>query len=384
MMVVVMSAGAVYADGMSVYTFKKLETIETMIADGQMANAETRLKSLLSNLPRQREDQAYIHYTAAMFYLRKDRLDLAETYLKKAHDPTIFPEKTTRYILSTLAGISMQKERYADAIGYYKQCLSPDSEPDPDICLGLGTACYQIKDYPAAVKALTRIHNPSAPNEHVCLMLFSCYHDMSRTDEAARVLETMVREWPSKKQYWLQLFSVYLDRKDRTKALAVMESALAFGLSLTENDHLQYVSMLYEAGLPFKAASVLKKSIDNKIVKSNLGNLELLATLYQESRERKESIRVLEKAAALSVDGRQDLYIAQLYYDMGSHEEAKVIEHAQAALRKGIKEPKHAHMLIAAAQSDMDDGKKDPQFLATASEKKEAKKVSGQRHESMN
>lgn len=366
LVLVLVTAVDAAADSMSMITYRRLQAIEALIAEENYPEAGSRLEEMLEDPPGRLEDQAYLYYTAGMFYLQLSQFDKTKQYLSVARGLDRLPEKTTIYLLQTLAGISMQEDRFEDAVNYFQACFDLVKTPDQNIYLGMGTACYYSRRYNEAARVLEQAMAIYKPREATCLVLFSAYYELGRLEPAGRVLEKMIRLWPGKEKYWLQLASLYIEREKYEKSLEIMQAAWVRGYLVKEKDVLQYVFTLYEANLPYKSACALKAAMDLGVVPANRKNNELLSTMYQEAKERQDAIVVLKRAAACSDDGKNDLYIAQLYFEMENAYD-NVIEYAATALEKGIQQEGSANMLIAVAYSELGQVENARKYLRRAS-----------------
>jgi tetratricopeptide (TPR) repeat protein len=208
-------------------------------------------------------------------------------------------------------------------------------------------------------------------------MLFSSYYELKQLGPATATLEKMIHLWPDRSQYWLQLASLYIEREAYDRSLEIMQAALAQGYLTKEADLLQYVYALYEEGLPYKAATVLREGIGRQVVVENLKNYELLSTLLQEAKARPEAIEALKKASAYAGDGKNDLCIAQLCFQMEDRCEA-VIQYARQAVEKGVRQEGSAHMLMAVAHSELGQVEAARAALKEAARFKETRKASDQ------
>ena len=373
--IMILHAAAASAQGMSVYTHKKLQTIETYIAENNLEKAEAAISKLLSDLPRHDEDRAYTFYTTGMFYLQTSDYKTARKYFLAAHQLDCFPEETRLYLLQTIAGLFMQDEDYSRAEMFYKDYMALAPSPGKDIYLGLGSAYFFQKKYAATIALLEKAVDQLDPKETIYLMLFSSYYESRQPQSAIRILENMIRLWPGKKKYWIQLAALYIEQKSYDKSVEIMQAAMARNYLIKEKDLLQYVYMLYEIRLPYKAAVILEKAMDQAIVENTKKHFELLSTLYQEAKERREAIAALEKAAELSTDGKNHLYIAQLYFEMAEDGEfPRVIEHARKAIENGINQNGDAHMLMAAAYVELEDIENARKSLGSAAQHEKTRK----------
>jgi tetratricopeptide (TPR) repeat protein len=360
---------------MSVRTYERLQIVEGLMADEKIVQAEKKLAAMLADPPSRKEDQAYIHYSAAILNLQKNDYARAKAHFVSAYKLDSFPDKTMLYVLRTLAGLCMQEADFKAAVTYYKAYLAKAEAPNKEVYLGLGTAYFYLKDYAPAIEILTTAIGQFEPRPSPYLMLFSAHHELKQLDEAARTLERMIRLWPANSRYWLQLAGLYIEQGAHDRSLEIMQAALAQGYLTKEADLLQCVYALYEENLPYKAAAVLQEGIHRQVITENLKNYELLGTLLQEAKERSKAIEALKKASACALDGKNDLAIAQLCFEMeGAHE--AVIEYARRAVERGIEQEGNAHMLIAVAYSELGQIEKARAALRQAARFEETRRAS--------
>ena len=112
-----------------------------------------------------------------------------------------------------------------------------------------------------------------------------------------------------------------------------------------ENELRLLASLYLENDYPYKAAKILKKGFDDKIIESNSKNLELLGVSWSIAKEQEKSIPVMEQAASKSDSG--DLYarLAQIY--LGADEYQKSINASSKALKRKLKKPASVHFNMA-------------------------------------
>ncbi len=371
-------SGNAFSDvAMSATTFKRLQNIEDLRDKNNKAEAERKLVVFLNSPPSREIDKAYLYYTAGMFYLDEPVYSKVSKYLLKSYQLNALPEKNVLYILQTLAGVSMQSESWAKAIKYYKLYIKQATKPDKNIYLSLGTAYFYKKEYQNTIRILNKAKSLFGNKKSIYLMLFSSYYELKQLKNATKILEKMVRIWSDEKRYWMQLSSIYIERKRYSQALAILQIAKVKKYLTKENEILQYTYLLNEKGMPNKAAKTLKKAMKQGVVKKSLKNYELLATLFQEAKERNKAIEALIKASNFSKNGKNDLYIAQLYFEQ-ENQFKNVIKYAKKALKKGVKQKGSANMLIAVAYSESSQIEKAKVYLNRAVKYKKTKKSAQQ------
>lgn len=369
------------ADGsvsrMSETTHRRLQVIEDLMAGNKLEKAEKKINKMLAKMPGRKADCAYIHHTCARLALQQNDYQKAKSHFLAAYELDSFPQKTQLNVLQNLAGLSMQEEDFETAITYYRTYLSRCAEPNKDIYLGLGTAYFYRKAYPAAIKVLKTAVAQFEPVPPPYLMLFSSHYELKQLPAATQILEKMIRLWPGESKYWRQLAGIYIEQEAYDKSLEVMQTAMTKGFITKSSELKQYVYTLYEKHLPYKAATVLEQAMASDVAEDSRKNYELLATLYQEAKERSKAVAALKQASARAQDGKNDLYIAQLYFDMDNAYD-KVIEYGRRAIKKGVKRPGNAHMLMAVSYSELGQPENAKKHLNKASQYKETQKSSSQ------
>ena len=354
-LVLLLFSGTLDADNsntLSKSVFNRLAKVEKLMAEQDFDEAQQKLDALIENPPSRATDKAYVFHSQGTLYLYQEKYRQARSFYVKSYNLQAMSEKTTAALAQTLASLVMHFADYREAIDYLKVCLKFTEEPPPkQVYLALGTAYYQLKEYAESVSPLETAMAKFKPDKSVHLMLFASYYELGRKLKAAAVMEKVISAWPEEGRYWLQLASLYLELKKYDKSLEILQLAFTKNLLLKQSELLQYVYTLYEKGLPYKAASVLSRALDKGSVEKNYKNLSLLATLYVEAREDDSALQAFKTVTDYSSDGKEDLYIAQLFYDKERFKDA--LEHARTALNKGVKNPGSAYMLMASSHMEM-------------------------------
>ncbi len=127
---------------------------------------------------------------------------------------------------------------------------------------------------------------------------------------------SMQRQDYSKAEYWLQLGVMYGEINQEDKQLAVMEAAWQAGYITKSADVLTLAQLCRFYDVPFKAAKLLQKAIDNGVVTAQVKHLALLAQAYIAAKDDEKAIPVLIKAASISDNGQFDGQLAQAYLNV--------------------------------------------------------------------
>ena len=365
--------GAEANKALSKSVYNKLARVEKLMAEQAFAEAQRKLDILLQDLPSRDTDKAYIYHSQGTLYLYQDQYKQAQEYYLLSYRLEALNEKTAASLTQTLASLAMHFGQYREAVTYLKACLEyTDPPPAKQVYLALGTAYYQLKEYENALPPLETAISRFKPDKSVHLMLFSAYYELAQLGKAASVLEKVIRIWPEEGQYWLQLASIYLEQKKYDRSLEVLQLAFTRGLLIEQSNLLQYVYTLYEKDLSYKAATVLAQAMQNALVERNHKNYSLLATLYVEAREEDLALEAFKMTSRHSSDGKEELYIAQIYFEKERF--GKAAQHARAALDKGIRNPGTAYMLMAASYHELGKNDKAKSNLLKASKYEKTKK----------
>ncbi|HBR96377.1 MAG TPA: hypothetical protein DD979_03240 [Gammaproteobacteria bacterium] len=361
---------------LSMVMFTKLSVVENLMSQQEFEKAQKKLTRMLSDLPDRPTDKAYVYHSQATLFLYQEKYKDAQKYFTLSYELDALNDKTSASVAQTLASLAMHFGDFRKAITYLNDYLAVAEAPDKSVLLALGTAHYQIKEYAKAINPLKQAKAQFEPDKSVYLLLFSSYYELEQMTNAAGVLEQVIRLWPDETEYWLQLASIYLEQKKVTKSLEVLQLAFAQNLLLKEGELLQFVYTLYEKGLPFKASRVLQTGFDKGLIKKNYKNYSLLASLLVDARESDLALDAFTLASQQASDGKEDLYIAQIYFERESFR--KAISHAGDALNKGIKNPGNAYMLMAASHHELDELKQAKANLLKASKYKKTKQAAEQ------
>ena len=171
------------------------------------------------------------------------------------------------------------------------------------------------------------------PEESWYQLKLAAHFELEQFSEAAKTLEILIQVWPDNKTYWIQLSQLYYRLERDAEALSMM--ALAYRRNmLKEQSDIMYLSNLYaNSEVPFKAASVLQKGMEDGYVESNWQHWTIVADTWYAAEEMEKALSAYEKACEASDDGEIDLRRAYILVDMERWSEAAVA--IEAALDKG-------------------------------------------------
>ena len=185
------------------------------------------------------------------------------------------------------------------------------------------------------------------PKEAWIRLLLALHMEKKQYKQALPLVEQLVSLYP-KKPYWMQLSAIYAELGEDSKALATQQLAYQEGF-LTEDKELRRLAQMYLFhDLPYRAALILDKAIEEEAVASDTKALELLGNSWLAAREYDRALEPLERAAEVSEDGELFLRLGRVYIQR--EEWGKAAEELTKALEKGnLDEVGNVHLLLGIA-----------------------------------
>ena len=249
------------------------------------------------------------------------------------------------------------KDRYQDALDRLELwfCKSPPEKITPEAWVLKAAILARQANYLETLKAIdTAISMSENPKEQWYQLKLASHYELEQYPQAAETLETIISHWPDRKVYWIQLSQIYYKLKQEEKALAIM--ALAYRRSmLDKRSDITYLSSLYSnANVPYKAAEVLEKGINDGVVESNENYWTATADSWYAAEELEKALSAFEKAGKASDDGGIDLRRGYILIDLERWPDA--LAALNSALKKGGLDDRktgEAHLLRGMAQFNL-------------------------------
>ena len=274
----------------------------------------------------------------AFAYYSKDDLPRAiesyEQVLAQGDEITEGLELTT---LDNMSKFHFMEENFAESLRYTKLWMERLGDPAPGAYVFLGQVYYQLNQYPDAINSLEKAvavaqERGLEVKETWWSLLRYLYFEREDWDNTLRVLEILVRDFP-KRDYWLTLAGLYGQEGFERKMMHAYEAAHAAGFINRERDLVNYVGLMMQEQVPYRAAVRLQAAVTDELVEPTTRNLQQLGQAYQLSQETDKAIPVYEAAGAESEDGEILARLAGLYLENDDFE--KCANAAERALEKG-------------------------------------------------
>lgn len=123
------------------------------------------------------------------------------------------------------------------------------------------------------------------------------YHNLQMPEEQAVIILQMLEQWPQEKGLWNALASLYAGNGKERDAFEVKISMYENGLLDTEAELLVLVQYYAYYDIPYWGAILLEREMNMGRIGETAAHLEQLADLWQQAREHKRAIPVLEAVA---------------------------------------------------------------------------------------
>ncbi|QQD20917.1 hypothetical protein GJQ54_03630 [Oceanospirillaceae bacterium ASx5O] len=337
--------------------YQKLDEVRALADEKKFSEAQDRLDAL-EKIRRNSYEQAMTHNMAA--YLAFNKEDYAGAI--KAYEQVIaienIPESLEQTTLYSLAKLQMMQENYKAALSMLNKWFSVVEKPSAEAYILRAQMQFQLEQYGKALPdvkkaiALTK-EQGQQPKENWLLLERAVYYQNKDFNSLARCLQDLATLYP-KSQYWVQLAAVYSELDKPLKELSTLETAYDKGMLGKEAELVNLAQALLAQEIPFKAAVVLSKGIQDEIVKSSARNLSLLGDAWMLAKEYDKAIMVMGKAAEASQAGMDFYKLAQIHTERQEWDLA--LKNINIALQLGeLAQPYQAHILKGLVLFNLDD-----------------------------
>jgi tetratricopeptide (TPR) repeat protein len=324
---------------MSEATFKKLAEAQELIDAKDMQGALNVLNEMLERSKRLNGNEiGQVHNMLGFVYFSMENYDKAlEEYKIVVAQGEDIPEGLEVTTLYTLAQLSFVADNYQDALKYMEIWLTKANNPGADPHIFMGQVYYQMKDYPKAIQqielgiSIAKERNQPV-KENWWALLNYLYYEQENWPKVIEILEIMVTDYP-KREYWIRLAGVLGQEGDEKGQVYAMESAYNLGFLDRERDLMSFAGLLMQEQVPYRAAQVMQKGIDDGLIEKTSTNLQSFGQALQLSQEIQKAIPVLQDAAKLSDDGKIYDRLSQLYLE--DDQFGNCVDAAQRAIDKG-------------------------------------------------
>jgi tetratricopeptide (TPR) repeat protein len=296
-----------------------------------------------------------IAYQAKAFaYVDKDDYASAMPLLQKAIETNGLPNDTHYQLLYQLSQMQMAEEQYEVALKTLDRFMAETKTSKPEHLATRGNALYRMERYDEAAAALKQaIAASDKPQKQWSQLLMATYFDQDKPLEAAKIAEEIAAKNPGDKATLMNLSAIYAQADQYDKAIEVLERARKQGLLDEERDYRQLYALYLNAdGREADGIAVINEGLTKGVLKPSAEVYIALGQAYYFSDKIKESIDAYRKALPFAKDGEPALNLARVLTNEEDYAGAKAA--AQEALKKGVKKPGEAWMVIGRAEHGLE------------------------------
>ena len=335
--------------------FERMSEVQVLLEEKQYQKALDRLQDM-ENISGKRALNSYelanlYNLYAFVYYSQEDYPRALQAYQNVVAQPDIpvAMETNTRFTIAQLYFVMEQWQRGINALQDWFRVIET---PGAQAYILLAQGYYQLRDYGKALdNTLIAVNNyrrkGKVPKEQWYNLLRFLYFDKNDIPNAIKTLEELLSHYP-KKDYWVQLSHMYGERNDEKRQLAAMETAYLQDMLIKGREQVTMAYLYLNAEVPYKAARVLDKGLNNKSVESSSKNLEILGSAWRQSQEVKKSIPVMAAAADKSKKGELYCQLGNIYLDNEQFKRA-IAANKKGLARGSIKRPDNCQLVLGMA-----------------------------------
>lgn len=349
----------VAAGALEELTWRQLNAIYEDVGEERYDSAYDELNKMLGRAGRDRYLQAILNQALAQVEWARNNYDASLAYFEKAVELNTLPDQAHFALMYQIAQLYFMKDRYDEALDRLDLwfCTVPPEKITSAAWVLKASIFAQKSDFANALEAIEQaIAMDPDPKEDWYLTKLAAHYELEQYPQAAGTLETMISRWPDKKLYWTQLAQIHYKLKQDGQALAVMALAYRRGM-LDKQGDLTFLSSLYSnAEVPYKAAAVMQKGIEDGIVEPTRNHWTIVADAWYAAEELERSLAAYERAGTASDDGNIDLRRGFILVDMERWPDA--LEALDRALQKGGLDDRRtgeAYLLRGMARFNLED-----------------------------
>ena len=259
----------------------------------------------------------------------------------------------TRY---TLAQLYTAEERYAEAAAELEIWIE-ESTIVSNAARGLLAQIYYQLD--RKEDSLTMLElaiddvesKGKLPKERWWSLQRVLYYEKNDYNRVVEILEKLVKHYP-KWTFWKQLGGMYGEQERPLDQLVASEVVYINDKFDKENQVMGMGYMYLAAEVPYKAAQIISKGMDDGIIEKNAKNLEVLGTAWYQAKELNLALSSLDNASQYSDSGDLQARMAGIYLDLGKDKKAFKAS-LKAADKGNIKRPSSNYLIMGNALVNM-------------------------------
>lgn len=295
---------------------------------------EARKKILRVSMRRANpHERALVHRVLAFIAVGEEDYETAVAEFQQVLEQQAMRLSDESGIRFNIVQLNAVQQKWEAVLAALEEWFRYETEPNPLAYYLQAMAYYQLEQPEKAIEpARAAVEATDSPREPWLQLQGALYMIMEDYRSATPVLEQLVTRFP-KKEYWVRLSLIFGTLENYHESLAVQQLAYAQGLLTQDKEIRRLVRTYLYQGLPYQAALVLEKGLDDGAVEAEADAYEILANSWIAARDYDRSLAPLQKAAALADDGEIFVRLGQVHIRREEFQEA--VSQLQKGLEKG-------------------------------------------------
>lgn len=294
------------------------------------------------------EQANVLNYLGFIYYNMDDIPNALNTYQKMIRVPNLEPQllKQTTY---TVAQLYTMEEQYSNALKALNDWFGMEENPAPEPFILKAQNLYQLQRYQEMIEPVesamrvARERNNEVKEDWYALLNFA-YFQMENYAKVRDIQKILLNNWP-KKRYWFSLAGAFTELGEDRNLVNAYYASFMQGMLEKDSEFVTMAQLFLQREVPYKAAELLDKEMNDGRVAKNAKNYRLLAQALQLAMEDERAIPALKAAAELTEDGELDVRLGNTYLNIGDH--AECAKSVRTGLRKGgLKNPDNAYISL--------------------------------------
>lgn len=331
-------------------TSKLMQQLNDLSQEGKYDEAIVVADKIIAHKKAGAYEKAFALQAKGFAYIDKDDYAAAIPLIEQSIEADGLPNDTHYQLMYQVGQMYMAEEQYEKALTWIDKFLAETKSEKPEYLAMKGNALYRLERFDEAATFLKQaIEKSDKPQEGWNQLLMATYFDQDKPLEAAKIAEELLAKNPNDKKTLMNLSSIYAEAEQYDKAVAVLERGRAAGLLTDERDYRQLFALyLNTEGQEAKGIEVINEGLSKGILKPSAETYNALAQAYYFTDNLEQAIEAYKKAAPLAADGETHLNLSRVLTNEERYAEAKAA--AQEAIKKGVKKPGEAWMVIGRAE----------------------------------
>jgi len=332
----------------SAENYPKLAQARQAIDKQQYSQALATLRHLE---PQGNYEQALIQQLLGYAYVGRQDYPQAALAFSSALALSSLPQEVNHTLRHLLFQLDVRLGNSRRALDNFQRWVKKEAHPKADDYILAMHAAHTLQQDQRAIDYLKQaisLSGSTVPEKYL-QMLLALYLKHNQLSSATEVLLGLTAKNADNITYWQQLSAVYLKRQRPAQALAVQELMYRRGMLSTQEIY-PLIQLRLANQLPYQAAELLAGQLAEGRLPSNVQNLALLASAWEQAAETDNALNALARLEQQRGDGQAMLRRGQLLLQAGRFQEAAQVLHQVSA--KNPQLAKQARSLLDYLPSD--------------------------------